>query len=84
MKSIETIIPAIVLGASLALSLATPAMADDVEATTEYIFDDHLVQSEIVKQDGELIKGRTPGKVSSLIRVRKHFIGEMLSAVQDI
>lgn len=51
---------------------------------TEYTFDDDVVTGDLVRPDGELIVKRKRGKERSLIRVRKHFIPEMLKSVEDL
>ena len=51
---------------------------------TEYDFEDDLVTGDLVRPDGELVGARRKSKVSSLIRVRKHFIPEMLKSVENL
>ena len=51
---------------------------------TEYSFDDDVVTGDLVRPDGELTIVRKKGKERSLIRVRQHFIPEMLKSVEDI
>jgi hypothetical protein len=51
---------------------------------TEYTFEDDVVTGDLVRPDGELTVVRKKGKQRSLIRVRKHFIPEMLKSVEDI
>ncbi len=51
---------------------------------TEYTFDDDVVTGDLVRPDGELIVKRKKGKERSLIRVRKHFVPEMLKSVEDL
>ena len=66
-------------------TIAAPANAQDAggEATT-YDFDDDLVAGDLVRPDGELLNVRRRGRRSSLIRVREHFIPEMLKSVEDL
>lgn len=52
--------------------------------TTEYSFDDDIVQGDLVRPDGEITVGRKKGKHSSLIKVRDNFITEMLKSVEDL
>jgi len=52
--------------------------------TTEYSFDDDVVQGDLVRPDGELTVARRKGKQSSLIKVRDNFIKEMLKSVEDL
>jgi hypothetical protein len=51
---------------------------------TEYTFDDDVVTGDLVRPDGELTVVRQKGKERSLIRVRQHFIPEMLKSVEDL
>lgn len=71
--------------AVLGLGLVAPASAQDGggDATT-YDFDDDLVAGDLVRPDGELLNVRRRGRRSSLIRVREHFIPEMLKSVEDL
>ncbi len=59
------------------------AQDGEVEATT-YDFDDDLVTGDLVRPDGELLNVRRRGQRSSLIRIREHFIPEMLKSVEDL
>lgn len=76
-------IVAIVAGAAV---FALPAFAQEggLAATTEYNFEDDLVTGDLVRPDGELIGARKKAKVNTLIRVRKHFIPEMLKSVENL
>ena len=51
---------------------------------TEYTFDDDLVTGDLVRPDTGDIVVRKKGKERSLIRVRQHFISEMLKSVEDL
>ncbi|MDJ0761685.1 MAG: hypothetical protein QNJ97_01755 [Myxococcota bacterium] len=51
---------------------------------TEYTFDDDVVTGDLVRPDGELLAVRKKGRERSLIRVRQHFIPEMLKSVEDL
>lgn len=53
------------------------------EATT-YDFDDDLVTGDLVRPDGELLNVRRRGQRNSLIRIREHFIPEMLKSVENL
>jgi len=71
---------ALVLGVGV---FASSAEAQDGEATT-YDFEDDLVQGDLVRPDGELLNVRRRGRRASLIRVREHFIPEMLKSVENL
>lgn len=51
---------------------------------TVYDFDDDLVEGELQRPDGEFIDTRRKSKHSSLIKIRKNFIPEMLKSAEDI
>ena len=59
------------------------AAAQDGETTT-YDFEDDLVQGDLVRPDGEMLNVRRRGRRASLIRVREHFIPEMLKSVENL
>ena len=72
---------------ALALSsLTVPARAPDTEEPppTEYNFDDELVDGDLVRPDGEMLNVRRRGRRGSLIRIREHFIPEMLKSTEDL
>ncbi len=80
-----------ILGLSGALlgsvgSLAPIASAQDGggEAATTYDFEDDLVTGDLVRPDGEMLNVRRRGRRASLIRVREHFIPEMLKSVENL
>lgn len=49
---------------------------------TTYDFDDDTVEGDLVRPDGEMIDSRHKAKHSSLIKMREHFIPEMLKSVE--
>jgi len=59
------------------------AMAQD-NADTTYDFEDDLVTGDLVRPDGEMLNVRRRGRRASLIRVREHFIPEMLKSVENL
>lgn len=74
---------AIVLGFSLG-GVVSPAAAQDPAGETTYDFDDDLVSGDLVRPDGEVLNVRRRGRRSSLIRIREHFVPEMLKSVEDL
>lgn len=66
------------------LAVPTVGLAQDNNETTTYDFDDDLVQGDLVRPDGELLNVRRRGRRASLIRVREHFIPEMLKSVENL
>jgi len=67
---------------------SAPAFAQDAPAAgggpTTYDFEDDLVTGDLVRPDGELLNVRRRGARTSLIRVREHFIPEMLKSVENL
>src|SRR5262249_18682384 len=51
---------------------------------TNYDFDDDLVNGDLVRPDGEQLTVRRRGERRSLVRLREHFIPEMLKSVEDL
>ena len=70
----------------LLLSSAAFAAPDAVEykKETKYDFDDDNVEGDLVRPEGEMIGSAGKAKHSSLIKVRQHFIPEMLKSAEDI
>ncbi len=82
---------AMVLGASVLLAAPVLAQEGDAAAptggggdTTTYDFEDDLVTGDLVRPDGEMLNVRRRGSRASLIRIREHFIPEMLKSVEDL
>lgn len=83
----------LVATASLLLG-AAPALAQDAappagggvqyKQKTVYDFDDDVVEGDLVRPDGEFAEVRSKAKHSSLIKIREHFIPEMLKSAEDI
>jgi hypothetical protein len=63
---------------------AAPVAGGATAQVTEYDFEDDLVTGDLVRPDGELVGARRKSKVSSLIKVRKHFIPEILKSVENL
>lgn len=65
------------------VGLAAPVAAQDDNATN-YDFEDDLVQGDLVRPDGENLMVRRRGARESLIRIREHFIPELLKSVENL
>ena len=52
--------------------------------TTKYDFEVYVVTGDLIRPDGEFIDSRRGAKHSSLIKIRQHFIPEMLKSAEDI
>jgi len=57
---------------------------DQQEGATTYDFDDDLVTGDLVRPDGEMLQVRRRGQRTSLIRIREHFVPEMLKSVENL
>lgn len=60
------------------------ARAQESGDATTYDFEDDVVSGDLVRPDGELLNVRRRGQRSSLIRIREHFIPEMLKSVENL
>ena len=56
----------------------------DAPSTTTYDFEDDIVTGDLVRPDGELLAVRQRGARASLIRIREHFVPEMLKSVENL
>ena len=78
--------------AALTMLVTVSASAQDAPAAggggggdaTTYDFEDDLVTGDLVRPDGELLNVRRRGQRNSLIRIREHFIPEMLKSVENL
>ncbi|MEZ4408916.1 MAG: hypothetical protein R3A52_20965 [Polyangiales bacterium] len=52
--------------------------------TQEFNFTDELVQGQLVRPDGETSRVRRRSTGISLIRIREHFVPEMLKSVENL
>ena len=83
---IATLVPAVAWGQQPA---PIPATTDDASGVvykknTEYDFEDDNIEGSFVRPEGEYLDARRRARYSSLIRVRKDFIPEMLKSAEDI
>jgi len=69
------------------LLTGAPVLAQDDKVTedvTEYFMDGDNVQGSTIFPDDGIVTVRHRGKSKSLIKVRRHFVAEMIKAVEDI
>lgn len=67
--------------------LAAPSQAIAEESSldvNEYIFSDENIVGELPNMDSVSIYVRHPGKEKSLIRLKTHFVREMLKSVESM
>jgi hypothetical protein len=75
--------------AALTLALVAPTMAlaqgkpDDKKVKT-YDFSGDTIDGDLIKPDGEVVDTRDFASHSSLIRIRKDFIKEILKSAEDL
>jgi len=69
---------------SSAFAQAAPAQGAGAARTQEFNFTDELVQGQLVRPDGESTRVRRRGPGISLIRIREHFVPEMLKSVENL
>ncbi len=63
---------------------AAPAGDAQYKSKTVYDFDDDIVEGDLIRPEGELVDTRKGAKHSSLIKIRTHFVPEMLKSAEDI
>ena len=78
------------------LASAAPARTSDVDADTAarrttpagttqlFVYDDEQLDGDSLHPDHERVDFRPPGKHPSLIKVRSHFIPQLLQVAQDV
>ena len=79
------VIGAALLLIALSLDASRAAAQEPAPETTEFNFEDgDLVTGDLVRPNGELLNVRRRGRRSTLIRIREHFIPEMLKSVENL
>ena len=77
----------LVMVALAGLGVATSAQAQEGGGggnATSYDFEDDLVQGDLVRPDGENLMVRRRGARESLIKIREHFVPELLKSVENL
>jgi hypothetical protein len=77
----------LMLGGLLVVGTAATASAQDEAGggnATTYDFEDDLVQGDLVRPDGENLMVRRRGARESLIKIREHFVPELLKSVENL
>jgi hypothetical protein len=76
--------------AAIALSFVAPATIahaqgqDNNQKVKTYDFSGDTIDGDLVKPDGEMVDTRSFANHSSLIRIRKDFIREILKSAEDL
>jgi hypothetical protein len=73
----------LLLGGVVATASAQEEGGGGGNATT-YDFEDDLVQGDLVRPDGENLMVRRRGARESLIKIREHFVPELLKSVENL
>lgn len=70
----------------VALGAGAPILTAEAQdgGATSYDFEDDLVQGDLVRPDGENLMVRRKGARESLIKIREHFIPELLKSVENL
>jgi len=71
-------------GASAAAEETVAVGSVQYKKKTVYDFDDDLVEGDLARPDQEIVGVKRQAKHSSLIKIREHFIPEMLKSAEDI
>lgn len=69
---------------AFAQAATATATGSGATRTQEFNFTDELVQGQLVRPDGESSRVRRHGTGISLIRIREHFVPEMLKSVENL
>jgi hypothetical protein len=91
MKNLFVLIMVAMIGALGSGVLAHTAAAQEAPSggggggsATTYDFEDDLVQGDLVRPDGENLMVRRRGARESLIKIREHFVPELLKSVENL
>jgi len=83
MRKLATILTAL----GLVLAAASPALAQkagDKPKVKVYDFSGDTIEGDLIKPEGESVDARDISQFSSLIRIRKDFIAEIIKAAEDL
>jgi len=64
------------------LLVASTASAQETQKETNFNFEEDVVTGTLVRPDQETVTGLRRGKESSLIKIRKDFVTEMVQSVE--
>lgn len=83
-KAVLAGIAALVMVAGSAVAFAQAAGGAAPVRTQEFSFTDELVSGQLVRPDGDSTRLRRRSAGPSLIRIREHFVPEMLKSVENL
>lgn len=85
MKHLMALVCAALILGSAAFSLPALAQEQPPQITEYKDWTDHLVPGDLVRQAGDLVSAKTKTKKPpTLIKVRSHFVKEMLKSVEGL
>ena len=84
MKKLVTLFVGVTLMASSGVVLAQETKTTESKSVTEFDFDDDLIKGGTVSPAMERIVSKRGEAKKSLIKVRKHFVNEMIVSVDEI
>ena len=77
----------LLVAASFILAASSPAFAqpkDKAPKVKVYDFSGDTIEGDLIKPEGSTVDARDFAKHSSLIRIRKEFIAEILKSAEDL
>jgi hypothetical protein len=83
MKKLSALVLSVLLLGGFVASVSAQEEGGGAAATT-YDFEDDLVQGDLVRPDGENLMVRRRGARESLIKIREHFVPELLKSVENL
>jgi hypothetical protein len=84
MRSIRLLVTASFLLLAAGTAMAQPAAKDQKAKVKVYDFSGDTIEGDLIKPEGSTVDARDFAKHSSLIRIRKHFIDEILKSAEDL
>lgn len=83
----RALLTAILTAVALSFAAPTPAMAqkkDKEKKVKNYDFSGDTIDGDLVRPDGDVVDTRNFASHTSLIRIRKDFIKEILKSAEDL
>jgi len=84
MKKLTALVLAVLLLGGVVASVSAQEEGGGGGSATTYDFEDDLVQGDLVRPDGENLMVRRRGARESLIKIREHFVPELLKSVENL
>jgi len=84
MKKLSVFVLCVLMLTGLVGTVAAQEEGGGGPSATTYDFEDDLVQGDLVRPDGENLMVRRRGARESLIKIREHFVPELLKSVENL